>query len=140
MIERFDVSVGDVLANLPIDGSAISATSQPLNTDTINQFIDRGASVVLNQLGAAGVPLSEDAATEQQCRAAIIAYAVMESMGRMGMLGTQAYRDAKEQWETFKNSMQSSLNINAKSSTRTLSTSTGKTGLSQFSGRNYRDF
>lgn len=140
MIERYDVTVEDVIAALPIDASEITNSSQPLNIANIDQYIDRGASAILTQLGNAGVPLSEDAVTSQQCRTAIIAFSVMESMQRMGMLGTQAYRDAKEQWLTFHNSMQVSININAKSSTRTQSTSTGKTGGPSFSGRNYRGF
>jgi hypothetical protein len=138
-VETFSVTFTDVIAQLPIDGSEVSTTSAPLSTVNVSDFILQGAAEVNTTLGNAGVSAS-DSVTHQQCRTAVISYGVMMSLQSMGMLGTQAYRDAKEQWDLFYASMRKSNNINAKATDTTLSTSTGKTRTPNFSGSYFRGF
>ena len=136
-VDTYEVGVASVLGVMPVDTTEISSTSKPLSTADIVDYIERGAAEINTLIGNADVSAS-DGVTRQQCRTAVIAYAARESMKRMGMLGTQAYRDLSDEWNLVTAKLAKSNNIAEKSSNRTQSTGTGRTR--KFSGSSFGGF
>ena len=98
----FGVTTAEVLAKAPVDSSQISATSVPVSTSDVEDFVDDADSQMAGLLNAAGISsgsLTDDA--KRQIQEAIKAYAVAELLDAMGALGRD-YDKYRDKWsETY---------------------------------------
>lgn len=94
----FGVVVADVLRKLPIDGNQISATSEPISTGDIEEFIAEGSSKMAGVLSKGGRSLDElDDDSKKQMGTAVEAYAVAESFDALGITGRD-YQHYHRKW------------------------------------------
>lgn len=92
-----NVSPEDVLDVLPADTVGVTANSQGLNTGHITKFIERGAGMVGAQLKRNGMgPESLEEYGAQVARDAVIKYAVVECLKRLGASDTKIAAEVQE--------------------------------------------
>ena len=132
------VSTDDVLARLEWDSSEITETSVPLSLADIRAYIDDAVAQLAGVVNNAGLALDGlDATTSDQLKHAAIAYAVMESLAKSRMRGTQQHDAAREQWESiYRRYATRSASMTSRSSARTM-TNANTTIRAQFAGRGY---
>ncbi len=100
-VRIYSVTSADVLDYLPTDPSAITASSQPLSTQDIGQYIERRASELTGVLEKAGLDqdnLDED--TTAQIQHGVIQGAVADCLAKLGHgSGNAAYRSALDEYQ-----------------------------------------
>lgn len=100
-IETFGIVAADILPDLPIDTSAISATSIPLSTGDLTTWIEDASAQLVAVIQRAGLdPASLDDNTQAQMRQAVKAYALGKSLGVLYL--TSASEAALTRWDSIK--------------------------------------
>lgn len=108
-IYRFGLEAGDIVDELPIDGSQISATSTPVNTGHLEGWIDDRASMAIGVLAKGGITDVDnlDDATERQVQIYIKAATVSDALDKMGMSTEQGMdrwqQKARTAWQVLAN-------------------------------------
>lgn len=98
----YSLASSDIVAELPgVSSENISATSQPLNTGDLTQFIEDGAGKLNSVLIARGITPS--ASMDETDHAALVeavkSYAVAKALNVLGALGPM-YEQAQERWQS----------------------------------------
>lgn len=98
----YSLTYADVLAEVPmIDSSSISASTEPVSTTNVTQYIEDGAGKLNSMLEARGITAS--ASLDETDHAALVealkAYAVCKTLLILGATGT-VYDQTWERWRT----------------------------------------
>jgi hypothetical protein len=81
------VTVDDVLAELPLDTSQVTSSSEPVSTGDIENWIQDGTSELANTLKRSGVVVDQlDGDSLQQLQKAVESYAVAQALDATGFL------------------------------------------------------
>lgn len=97
----YSLTSTDVIAEIPmLDGGSVTASTEPLSTGDITQFIEDGAGKINSMLVARGITPS--ASMDETDHAALVeackAYAVAKSLQVLGAMGP-VYDQAWERWQ-----------------------------------------
>jgi hypothetical protein len=93
MMSIFGVTILDVIENLPIDASQITATTAPISTVSLESWILEGEDDLTSVLRRAGHdPSSVSDEIRGQMRKAVRAYATAQALKAYGLVGAQ-YQD-----------------------------------------------
>lgn len=97
----YSLTYTDVVAEIPmLDGGSVTATTEPLATGDITQYIEDGAGKLNSMLSARGI--TADANLDETDHAALVeavkAYAVSKSLMALGAMGP-LYDQSWERWQ-----------------------------------------
>lgn len=96
-LTSFGVTNADVLERVPLDTSQVDASSEPINTGDIDEFIQDASSAFVAILQRAGLdPASLNDDTQRQVQDAVEAYAVAEVLDVIGIGNVERYRQKYE--------------------------------------------
>jgi len=96
-LTSFGVTNADVLERVPLDTSQVDASSEPINTGDIDEFIQDASSAFVAILQRAGLdPASLNDDTQRQVQGAVEAYAVAEVLDVIGIGDVERYRQKYE--------------------------------------------
>lgn len=101
-VYTYSLTYADVVAELPgIDSGSVTATTEPLSTSTINQYIEDGAAKLNSVLIARGItPAADMGETDHAALVgAVKSYAVSKCLYVLGAVG-DSYEQANERWLT----------------------------------------
>lgn len=96
----YGLAASDIAAEIPgVDDSNIGASTEPVSTTDLTNWINDGAGRLNAVLDKSGITAgaSMDADTHQMCTIAVKAYAIQKALLVMGETGP-AYEAAREEW------------------------------------------
>lgn len=96
----YSLTAANIAAEVPgIDDSNIGASTEPVSTTDLTNWINDGAAKLNTVLDKSGITASAsmDADTHQVCAAAVKAYAVMKALLVIGDAGP-AFEAARDDW------------------------------------------
>jgi len=99
-VYTYSLAASDVSAELPIDAGTVGASTEPLSTTDISQYIEDGAGKLNAALEKAGVSVSAsmDEEAHAACTEAVKSYAVAKSLLVLGVTGA-LYDQAWSRWQ-----------------------------------------
>jgi hypothetical protein len=99
-VRTYSVTAVDVLQHVPADTSLINATSTPVSSGDIIEYIEDVAGDITAALISGGFALdSLNDDTTSQVQSTIEAGAAAMVMSKLGMSGTQSYRTLHDRYE-----------------------------------------
>lgn len=104
-VADFGVVVADVYAKMGgLDTGALSASSTPLSTTMIEEYIEEASAEFSGLLALAGITdvSSLDDDTTQQVAAAVTFYAAAEALAVCNKSSTEAYKTARARYEDLR--------------------------------------
>lgn len=140
-VRTYSVAASDVADKLPVDARFITASTYPVNTGDLTQYIQDVSGRLTAALQKAGRDpdnLDDDALSQAQ--SAVVQGAVAAALERMGRAGSDPHSRAVARYEEAMRSFETNPNSIAGAGSQvktTVDTSPTNTRRGEFFGRNY---